>query len=225
MLPHTETMTVSNEQIVQGNTERPEGFLQFEVGEKLAHDVLGRVMTGEGLDLMRRRQGGFFVTVPRPLPFVLDGLQTERKEGELTFRERTQRIPRQSLAHWPQSRGPEIVNLLALYPRTDKEVPLSHVALAMIPDDASYQNIAKMTGDKSALLAGGDRIKLDLVPKLIIPIGHLALGSAEEHDDYRDRLASLQEEVVAYSRHDDTGEYRLRVPARFFAPARRQSKS
>ena len=222
-MPHTINMTVSNEQIVRGSTERPEGFLQFEVGEKLAHNVLGRVMSERGLDMMRRRQGGFFVTVSRPLPYILNGLLTERKEGEQTFGERTQRVPRQSLAYWPRAVGPEIVKLAALYPREKHNGRLSHVALAMIPDDASYQSIARIAGGTSALLTSNEHMKLDLIPKLTIPIGFLAVKDTAS-DDYLDRLVALQREVGEYNQQDDAGVNRLKVPARFFAPAQQRAR-
>lgn len=111
------------------------------------------------------------------------------------------------------------MSLLALYPKMAQGVPLSHVALGMVPDDESYEHIAKITGDTAALFAGADRIRLELVPKLIIPIGHLAFSEALEEGDDRDRMISLQERVVTYGRQDTTNENRLKVPARFFAPA------
>lgn len=204
-------MTAVSEVYHEKKREPQKGYLQFEVGEKIASEVLGRIMQPRAYDVFRRRYGGFFVTVPRPMPYVFDGMTSTKSADEVTYRQRLREVHDKSFQNWPQSIGPTVAKLAVLYPKSNESGSPSSVALATVLDEESYKKIENMIGEPED---ERDYQHIDLVPRIILPVGTLAVGEAFRGFKHG-ALTTLQYAVKSFNDNAHEDLHRLRVPPRF----------
>ena len=212
-------MTLSNEQHNKTPSEKlHRGYVQFRVGQALAHDVLNRIYTPDAYDMMRRRQGGdFYATIPRPIYFLADGNASE-KDGELkTHREWQSELQLHSRQKWIKTPGPRIdgVTSAGLFRGEDTGGLPDVVRLQFIADARSHYAIMGLVDNSSP--EQGDLHQF--TPHLHIALSHIAI-----REKYRDKpramLYTVQEVVHEYNDSETVhDEHYLEAPARLYVPS------